>query len=541
MAAVATFPLQAMQEKPIGGDKDFDEQPSFRHLRYQTAKRTHEMVDGEEGELSYKNFVLAHDNDNMTPEQSAKAYKIYKRIYTSLKDGAERCRRINNVQAILMVKFVTKYELAPWFKDRYNPEQTRKQYMKKSQLVVAAHKTFMKQYPNIPELSLNTVMEAKDEEAVTEIMPKRVFVGPQSSVAEKTAQGIKTLGRFFHNCVVLRKMPISITKVEIYELVKRYKGVQQVFFGAPVFGMVRNCYVIMRNQDECKSLVMNEDLGGLNGFQFKKLWTIEAVSCRPSTIRRPRSAPELSLKDSRLKYDTTRMLKLINILSDRYTLSQVVEARNLFDQIDEENVLLRCNFVLAYLRLVFFMDYYSAKEYPTYEKLVISTGFEARPRGENYWRGDELTEVDQEEENEKWKHNLDTQLQKIEKVGQLDQELFEQTNHKQSYFQSHTREVEPITREDGTIQKRFKCVLCGKMFRGEKYVHSHLEKKHDVRWKKDVMALLTLDNYIYDPHKIIPHKRITYDERNAKFQRRGRGRGWGRSRGRRGYGNSHRY
>merc|ERR1719233_673299 len=286
-------------------------------------------------------------------------------------------------------------------------------------------------------------------------------------------------------------------------------------------------------------VLLNEDLGGLNGLKFSPLWTVEAQSCRPSTIRRPKSAPQSTLKEERLQFDTKRMLKLIEILSERYVLDtvKVDEALKLFEEIDKDNVLLRCNFVLAYLRRVLFFDYYNAKEFPTFEKLVISTGFEARPRGDNIFRDEELAELDQDDEDEAWTQNLDSRIHKIEANGPLDQELFQQTNHKFSYFQSNTREVAPITREDGTVQKRFKCVLCGKMFRGEKYVHSHIEKKHDMRWKKDVMELLTLDNYIYDPQKIIPRKRLTYENRNPRFERRGRGRG----RGRRGYGRSRGY
>lgn len=536
MAEVATFPLQAMQEKPVGGDKDFDEQPSFRNLRYQTAKRSHSLNDNE-GELSYKNFVLAHDDDNMTPEASAKAYRIYKRIYTSLRDGAEHCRRINNFQAILMVKFVSKNMLTPWFKDRYNPEQKRMEYIAKSKLVAEAHKTFMEEYPHIPELKMNIITEHKEEEPIEEEKPKREFVGPQSSLAEKAARGIKTLGRFFHNCVVLPHVPIRVTKEDIRKVLKRYEGVRRIFFGAPEIRMVRTCYIIMRSQNACSSLILNEDLGGLNGLKASPLWTVEALSCRPSTIRRPKSAPQATLKEERLQFDTERMLKLIEILSERYVLNKVDEALKLFEEIDKENVLLRCNFALAYLRRVLFLDYYNAKEFPTYEKLVISTGFEARPRGDHIFRDDELAELDQDNEDEAWIQNLDSRIHKIELIGPLDQKLFQQTNHKFSYFQSHTREVAPITREDGTVQKRFKCVLCGKMFRGEKYVHSHIEKKHDMRWKKDVMELLTLDNYIYDPQKIIPRKRLTYENRNPRFQRRGRGRG----RGRRGYGRSRGY
>jgi len=381
MAEVATFPLQAMQEKPIGGDKDFDEQPSFRNLRYQAAKLSHNIGDSEAGVLSYKNFVLAHDDNSITPENSTKAYRIYKRIYSSLREGAERCRRISNVEAILMVKFVMKNELAPWFKDRYDPEQSRKEYMVKSELVADAHKAFMNTYPDIPDLSMNVESEVKNEEIEREEKSKRVFVGPQSTLAEKAARGIKSVGRFFHNCVVIRSVPISITKSQIKDLVQHVK---HVYFGAPSFGLIRYCYLIMGSQEECKSLVMNKELGGINGMKVTPQWTIEAIPCRPSTIRRPRSAPQISLNESRLKYDTARMLKLIDILGERYDLSQVNEARELYEQIDEENALLKSNYTLAYLRRVLFLDYYTAKEFPSYEKLVISTGFEARPRGEVY-------------------------------------------------------------------------------------------------------------------------------------------------------------
>jgi len=486
MAEVATFPLQAMQEKPVGGDKDFDEQPSFRNLRYQTAKRSHSLDRNDSGELSYKNFVLAHDDNTITPEASAKAYRIYKRIYTSLRDGAERCRPINNFQAILMVKFVSKNMLTPWFKDRYNPEQTRKEYIVKSKLVAAAHKTFMAQYPNIPELKMNVPTEAKCEDPVPEEKTKREFVGPQSSLAEKAAKGIRTLGRFFHNCVVLPNISIRITMEDIRRVLKRYKGVQWIFFGAPEIrfmstDLVRCCYVILRNQKDCSMLVLNEDLGGLNGLKFNPEWTVEAIPCRPSTIRRPRAAPQATLKEERLQFDTDQMLKLIEILSDRYVFDKADEAIKLFEKIDKDNVLLRCNFVLAYLRRVLFLDYYNAQEFPTFEKLVISTGFEARPRGDNIFKDDELAELDQNDESEARTEKLDARIHKIEVTCPLDKEIFEQTNHKFSYFQSNTREVSPITREDGTVQKRYKCVLCGKMFRGEKYVHSHIEKKHDMR------------------------------------------------------------
>jgi len=373
---------------------------------------------------------------------------------------------------------------------------------------------------------------------------KREFVGPQSSLAEKKLKGIRTLGRFFHNCVVLPSVPIKITMEDITRLLKRYKRVRWVFFGAPQIRMmstvlVRACYVIMQNQKDCSMLVLNEDLGGLNGLKFTPEWSVEAMPCRPSTIRRPRSAPQVTLKEERLQFDTKRMLKLIEILSDRYVFNKANEALKLFEEIDKDNALLRCNFALAYLRRVLFLDYYNAKEFPTFEKLVISTGFVARPRGDHFFRDEELAELDQDDEDEAWTENLDARIHKIEMSGPLDQEIFEQTNHKFSYFQSNTREVSPVTREDGTVQKRYKCALCGKMFRGEKYVHSHIEKKHDMRWKKDVIELLTLDNYIFDPQKIIPRKRLTYDNRNPRFQSRGRGRVRGRSR--RGYGRSRGY
>lgn len=539
MSEVATFPLQAMQEKPIGFDKDFDEQPSFRNLRYQTAKRSISLDGDESGELSYKNFVLAHDDDSITPEASAKAYRTYKRIYSSLRDGAERCRPINNGQAISMVKFASKNMLTPWFKDRYNPEQMRMEYMVKSKLVATAHKTFMEQYPSIPELKMNIITEPKDDELLVDEKTKREFVGPQSSLAEKTARGIRTLGRFFHNCVVLPNVPISLAKEDIRKVLKRYDGLQELFFGAPEIRMVRCCYLIFRNQKACSMVVLNADLGGLNGLKFSPQWTIQAFSCRPRTIRWPKSAPEITLKEERLQHDTKRMLKLIEVLSERYVLNKVDEALKLYEKIDKDNILLRCNFALAYLRRVLFLDYYNAKEFPTFEKLVISTGFEARPRGENIFRDDELAELDKDNQDEEWALNLDSRIHKIEMTGPLDKGLFEQTNHKLSYFQSSTKEVSPITREDGTVQQRYKCVLCGKMFRGEKYVYSHIEKKHDMRWKKDVIELLTLDNYIYDPHKIIPRKQITYDNQDPWYQRRGRGRG--RKRYRRGYGRSRGY
>lgn len=325
--------------------------------------------------------------------------------------------------------------------------------------------------------------------------------------------------KFVDNALFIQTIPLTCKRQDLVQLFEPLEGFQKLQLSDPIRNMPNNRYgwVYFSSQEQCESVTAKLNGTKLPGFFLNLL---------PKRLarRREKRAPAVTLDEDRIKHDLRQAEMLCLALDAERGIEQNFLFRSDGGDADDgaaESALsgLGCelkqlNVVLYYLRLVHCFNYYSAQEFFDEEQ------FHARI-GENHVRARAQPGVVQEKRPTHWEREIDAAIE--QRIANPETELdrdFEQ--HAKSKFGT-----------DNTVQvdkSKFRCKVCGKLFKGANYVLKHIMHKHP----EQIVEYIALErerqfiaNYEHNKEHLTEHH---FQSAHMRAQHTGHHQGGGRGR-----------
>ncbi|CAG8555537.1 8571_t:CDS:2, partial [Ambispora leptoticha] len=215
---------------------------------------------------------------------------------------------------------------------------------------------------------------------------------------------------------------------------------------------------------------------------------------------RNRVAPEIANHIERVTKDKQRMEDIIKKLDKELGFNGYRKLRERINTITNENKpdyhQKSLDLYLEYARRVHLFCYYCGSDSDSVEE------FARKCPGRHLRKKGEPAKTSKDKQNQvQWlktlenkidiKLNPEIALSKIQKLGGKNLET-----ERDAFLETNTVEMEPGV--------KFRCSICGKLFKGQEFVRKHICLKHADKVKSLENEITFLNNYVMDPSHLLP-------------------------------------
>ncbi|CAG8546017.1 4633_t:CDS:10 [Paraglomus occultum] len=428
--------------------------------------------------VTYKYFVdyLMYKNPNTRcdDEELHRKYSAYKEEF-----GFRQLRT-----------FFETHKEEEWFLEKYEPKHLKPRIDEANELKKKLFEKFVEELDEgkFDDISNDTVepVEGKIDESGSE----------QKNEQEEES-----------NRLFIKSVPPTISRSKIVEMCERVEGFKYLALSEPnpQKKFHRLGWIVFTEETD-----MDEAFKQLNEQKIDDFIFYLARHKSHSGPVRNRVAPETATTPERLKKDLERVEELISKLDNDIGIVGVKEKikdrlERLTESVDDENMRIKKSLDLhmEYLRRTHLFCYYCGSDSDSMEE------FTRKCPGRHLRKSAATNETKAPSKNPKEKSNSAAQWIKtldnkidlklhpqefLEKIGTLGGKKVE--TEIDNLIRDNTAEMEPGV--------KFRCKLCGKLFKGQEFVRKHINLKHNDKLEEVRNDCAFFNNYVLDPNHLLP-------------------------------------
>ncbi|GBC27799.2 C2H2-type zinc finger transcription factor [Rhizophagus irregularis DAOM 181602=DAOM 197198] len=426
--------------------------------------------------FKYYSEFMQHSNpkNRLSDEELHKKYNEYKEAF-----------------ALKQLKtFFESHKKEEWFLEKYHPKYIQERAIVTKELKKDLYKQFIS---DLKEGLLDKINNDASEDSVKQ----------EDGVKVETKDPDEDSNRLF-----IKSVSPNISRQKIEEMCKTIEGFQYLALSEPnpQKKFHRLGWIVFKEGTD-----MDSAYDKLNEQKIDEFVFYLARHKNQTGPVRNRITPDVASSIERLKKDLNQIQKLCdkldNDIDGGFEGSTEIRTRlaqfdNSQDRDEADDVKRLLDFHIEYLRRTHMFCYYCGSESDSVEEL-------ARKCPGRHLRGvlggEGKTSVNKNKEKQvnstQWLKTLDHKIayktepwkfeNEIEKHGGISlQKVLEK------FYQEHVVEVDP--------QRKFKCKLCGKLFKGSDFVKKHIDYKHHETVEITSNDTKFFNNYVLDPNHLLP-------------------------------------
>jgi len=298
---------------------------------------------------------------------------------------------------------------------------------------------------------------------------------------------------FYFSSVFFKDVPLEVKRASLLHYFHKREGFRRLVLCDPgKYGQrLRFGWAQFEKKEQCLAALQDTSSNGLNGAKigpfFLHLYSDAGFRIKCS------QCPSYSLTPSRVEQDLLKALELVRKFEGEFNIQENI----IFDKLvkDQPTNLLKLNLVLSYLRRVHYTCYYQGVASLTEQKLISHCG-PSFDRDRSLKGQEEREAYKPTEYDISWADQVDKRVERLITAEPPESLKTWLEKQKMKIFKENTVKIE---------EEKFRCKLCGKLFRGPGYVHKHLVNKHSPTVKKYIQAERDrhyFENYSTDPNKL---------------------------------------
>lgn len=445
----------------------------------------------------FAEYIEVSDGFKRSEDELSKRYTIYK----------------ENLVAKQAQSFFETHKEIEWFREKYHPVESkpiRQETLERRRVLLTEFMARMEEgkldgvdFDEIPEIeNASNAQEISSPDASDDTPLFRLWKEMNPDRLKRT--------------IFIKTISPTLARQKVLDMCKNALGDRFDYLSLsdpnPLKKFYRHGWIVCREGTDMEKAFKDVEGKSVDNFTFHF-----AVHSRKEIIR-PRITPEFASTEERLRHDLQRALRVADVLEKDLGggcdgASRVTEfAETVIDrlrsaasvkpegepvvQVNADDGVKECvelkkrlDMIHAYLRQVHMFCYYCGLEADSSEELSRKCALHVRKK---------LTFNEIPTKDYNWGKNLDTKIDKkvmgpeweVEKSGgkNLDIELDREAEKKIAHI----------------AEQKYRCKICNKLFKGDDFVRKHIRTKHSDVLKEVEIEATFFNNYVRDPHHLIP-------------------------------------